>query len=192
MRILTYKRTHTGDPDAAGNFGINDCMGRIRNWSFDAVIGVGGYGAEPQSHGIEGRVNWVGLNPTRRPHPQGYGQIVNFEFFTLLEAKGQSLISVAPHLARRMYEKKARVLFKSYSSEEKAEAEKLVLSQFHAQLDLGSPVAIDAVLSRCRTNAKARRRCPCSRQPWVPHDIVATASRHRDRGQPGALGVKTV
>ena len=159
MRILTYKRTHTGDPDTAGHFGINDCMGSFRNWSFDAVIGVGGYGAEPQSHGIEGRVNWVGLNPAWQLHPQGYGLIVTFEFFTLLEAKGPSLMAVAPALARRMYEKKARVLFKSYSSEEKAEAEALVISMFHTQLEQGLPAAVSAVLSRCRSKAKARMHC---------------------------------
>lgn len=158
MRILTYKRTHIGDPDTGGYFGVNDCMGRVRNWSFDAVIGVGGYGPEPQSHGIEGRVNWVGLNPTWQPHPEGYGQLVTFEFFTLLEAKGPSLIGVAPSLARRLYEKKARVLFKSYSPEEKAEAEALVLSMFHSRLEQGSPAAVSAVLSRCRLNAKTRRR----------------------------------
>jgi hypothetical protein len=39
MRILTYKRTHVGDPDQDGRFGIYDCMGRVRNYPFDAVIG---------------------------------------------------------------------------------------------------------------------------------------------------------
>lgn len=159
MQILTYKRTHIGDPDTAGRFGINDCMGRVRNWSFDAVIGVGGYGPEPQSHGIEGRVNWVGLNPTWQPHPEGCGQIVTFEFFTLLEARGPSLIDIAPSLARRLYEKKARVLFRSYSPEEKAEAEALVVSMFSERLEQGSPAAVSAVLSRCRTTTKARKRC---------------------------------
>ena len=159
MRILTYKRTHIGDPDAAGHFGINDCMGRVRNWSFDAVIGVGGYGREPQSYGIEGRVNWVGLNPTWQPHPEGYGLIVTFEFFALLEAKGPLLIGVAPSLARRMYEKRARVLFKSYSPEEKAEAEALVRSMFHSRLEQGPAVAVNAVRARCLSNAKTRKRC---------------------------------
>ena len=41
MRILTYKRTHKGDPDNRGVFGINDCMGAIRNRKFDAVVGIG-------------------------------------------------------------------------------------------------------------------------------------------------------
>jgi hypothetical protein len=126
MRILTYKRTHTGDPNAEGQFGINDCMGRIRTWNFDAVIGVGGYGAEPKSHGIEGRVTWVGLNPSWSPHPGGYGQIVTFESFALFDQQGPMLHGLAPMLARRMYENGARVLFKSYSAQEKSEAEALI------------------------------------------------------------------
>lgn len=47
MRILAYKRTHTGDPDANGVFGVNDCMGRVRSLEFDAVIGVGGLVRSP-------------------------------------------------------------------------------------------------------------------------------------------------
>ena len=159
MRILTYKRTHIGDPDVAGHFGINDCMGRVRNWSFDAVIGVGGYGGEPRSYGIEGRVNWVGLNPTWQPHPEGYGQIVTFEFFTLLEEKGPLLIAVAPSLARRMYEKRARVLLKSYSPEEQAEAEALVRTTLQSGQGQGSTASAKAVRTRCPSRLKTRRLC---------------------------------
>ncbi|WP_454870411.1 hypothetical protein [Pseudomonas lini] len=126
MRILTYKRTHTGDPDPTGQFGINDCMGRVRNWSFDAVIGVGGIGSKPRSFGIDGRVTWVGRNPSWNPHPLGYGQIVKFESFALFEQNGPLLSSLAPYLARRMYEKGARILLKDYSQEEQAEAEALL------------------------------------------------------------------
>jgi hypothetical protein len=42
MNTLVYKRTHTGDPDESGIFGIHDCMGQVRGWNFGAVIGVGG------------------------------------------------------------------------------------------------------------------------------------------------------
>ncbi len=122
MRVLTYKRTHTGDPTPEGQFGVNDCMGRVRGWSFDAVIGVGGYGTEPREHAIEGRVTWVGVGPAWAPHPEGYGQIVTFDSFVLLDSKGPRLEELAPLLARRMYEKKARILLKSYSPCEKAEA----------------------------------------------------------------------
>ncbi|MDD1140778.1 hypothetical protein M5G22_24720 [Pseudomonas sp. TNT2022 ID233] len=126
MQILIYKRTHMGDPDASGQFGINDCMGSIRNWHFDAVIGVGGTSSEPQSYGIAGRVNWVGRNPTWRDNPLGRGQIVTFESFKLFEHTGPLLSSLAPCLARRLYEKRARFLLKTYSKEEQAEAETLV------------------------------------------------------------------
>ncbi|MGE8334033.1 hypothetical protein [Pseudomonas laurylsulfatiphila] len=138
MRILTYKRTHTGDPDCSGQFGINDCMGRVRNWSFDAVIGVGGIGSEPKSYGIDGRVTWVGRNPSWTPHPQGHGQIVTFKSFALLEETGPLLSSLAPYLARRMYEKGARILLKGYSKEEQAEAEALL----NALLSTDSSLAI--------------------------------------------------
>ena len=63
MRTLIYKRTHPGDPDRAGRFGIHDCMGRIRRWSFEAVIGVGGVGAGPELHGLAAKVNWIGIGP---------------------------------------------------------------------------------------------------------------------------------
>ena len=40
MQTLIYKRTHKGDPDKQGRFGIHDCMGRVRSRDFDAVIGM--------------------------------------------------------------------------------------------------------------------------------------------------------
>lgn len=52
-------RTHNGDPDRFGRFGMNDCMGRVRARQFDAVVGVSGIGAEPKSVEIAGKVNWI-------------------------------------------------------------------------------------------------------------------------------------
>lgn len=51
MRILIYKRTHVGDPDDSGRFGLYNCMGRVRGYDFDAVIGVGGIGNEEREAG---------------------------------------------------------------------------------------------------------------------------------------------
>ena len=70
MRTLIYKPTHPGDPDRQGRFGIEDCMGHVRRWGFEAVIGVGGIGAESRSHGRDGKVNWIGIGP----HTTGYCQ----------------------------------------------------------------------------------------------------------------------
>ena len=53
-RILIYKRTHTGDSDAKGCFGIHDCMGSFRARDFDAVIGTR-VGAEARANGIAGK-----------------------------------------------------------------------------------------------------------------------------------------
>ncbi len=57
MRTLIYKRTHTGDPDAQGRFGIHDCMGSVREWGFQAVVGVGGRGSQAKACGIAYKVN---------------------------------------------------------------------------------------------------------------------------------------
>ena len=57
MRVLVYKRTHNGDPDRYGSFGLHDCMRGIRDRGFDAVIGVGDSGSEAQANEIAGQVN---------------------------------------------------------------------------------------------------------------------------------------
>ena len=122
MRILTYKRTHVGDPDQYGRFGIYDCMGRVRNYAFDAVIGIGGIGQEPKSFGIDRKINWVGINPKRRPSFSRKGVEVTFEKFLRLEEHGPLLETLAPSLARRMYEGGARILLKNYTELELREA----------------------------------------------------------------------
>jgi len=153
MQILTYKRTHTGDPNAAGEFGIYDCMGRVRSWGFDAVIGVGGLGAEPRSFGIDGRVTWVGLNPTWKPTQSGRAPLVTFELFRLLDEDGPMLQDLAPLLARRIYEKKNRFLFRSYSAAEKREAID-VISAILSQTAKAQPAKIRR--QRCRPQKNCR------------------------------------
>jgi len=102
-RILVYKRTHIGDPNPEGIFGCHDCMRSVRAKQYDAVIGVGGVGHEPQSHGIDRRITWVGVGPTRHQIDGKIHPTVSFERFFLYEANGPALDSVAPSLARRMY-----------------------------------------------------------------------------------------
>jgi hypothetical protein len=126
MRILTYKRTHVGDPDAAGRFGVDDRMGRVRILSFDAVIGVGGVGREARSFGIDGKINWVGIGPTKRPQSDRRGDVVTFREFWLLEETGPALEELAPRLARRIYGTRVRFLLTGYSAEEQAEAESIL------------------------------------------------------------------
>lgn len=122
MRILTYKRTHMGDPDPSGYFGVNMCMGKVRDYEFDAVIGIGGIGAEPGREGIAGKINWIGIGPTKHPAPTKRASEVSFDHFHYLEQEGPMLETFAPNLARRLFHKGARLLLKDYSESERQEA----------------------------------------------------------------------
>ena len=150
MRILTYKRTHIGDPDKYGRFGINDCMGRIRSLNFDAVIGVGGIGREPRSLGIDRKITWIGLYPKRATGgPNRRAAVVTFKQFLLLDEHGPLLESLAPRLARKIYDGR-RFILNSYSREEKAEAVAVVEWAMQAK-------AIKHDQSKCRPTAQCRR-----------------------------------
>ncbi len=132
MRILTYKRTHIGDPDHLGRFGVNDCMGTVRNLRYEAVIGIGGFGPEPCRHQINGKVTWVGWGPKwSHPFPGHRAGIVRFDEFVLLENLGPTLRSMAPKLAKRLG-RGVRYLIDSYTPAEQREAE-LVVARGRAQ-----------------------------------------------------------
>jgi len=65
-------------------------MGQVRTWRFNAVIGVGGIGAEARSHGLDGKVNWIGIGP----HTVGTarrGPVLTFDHFWLRGSKGPRL-----------------------------------------------------------------------------------------------------
>src|SRR3990172_3774322 len=121
MRILIYKRTHFGDPNTKREFGNEDCMGRVRNFPFDAVIGVGGISGQPIQQRLALKINWVGRKPERSPNPgNSRGPLVTFaqKDFRLFEDKGPLLSTLAPQLARRVYGKRSRFVFTSLSSME--------------------------------------------------------------------------
>jgi hypothetical protein len=112
MRTLIYKRTHKGDPDSMGRFGIHDCMGRLRNCTFDGVIGIGGMGGEASANGIDRKINWIGTGAQKHSLRNIEGHLVTFDHFTLFEEIGVDFWAVAPSLADRMYSRYApRFLF---------------------------------------------------------------------------------
>lgn len=155
MRILTYKRTHIGDPDPAGRFGIHDCMGRIRRLEFDAVIGVGGIGSTPRSYGIDRKINWVGVGAMKQRRAEGEGVEVTFEHFRLMEEQGPPLHELAPLLAKRMYERGARFLLNGYTPAEQAEAQEI----------LDWALSLRAVPSRRGRQYSAREGCQAKCRP---------------------------
>ncbi len=125
MRILVYKQTHIGDPCKHGFFGHADCMGRVRSIPFDAAIGVGGTGPAPRHEGISGRVTWVGLAPTFAGRAPSGHPIWKLDPFDRLENRGPLLRSVAPRLAKRLYDGRARFIV-NLSPAERAEAQRLI------------------------------------------------------------------
>jgi len=126
MRVLVYKRTHNGDPDADGCFGVYDCMGTVRDREFDAVVGVGGIGPEAVSNGIDRQVNWVGIGPHKRWVPGKRGPEVLFEHFLDFGTDGPDFRALAPQLAARLYGDNVRSILDSMSDAEQEEAEGIV------------------------------------------------------------------
>lgn len=125
MRTLVYKRTHVGDPDAEGCFGIEDCMGRVRAYEFDSVIGVGGISSQPRSQDIAGKINWIGLGARKKSVGNRRAPIVTFQHFMLYETEGKNLRDIAPALAERLLSKNARVVV-NFTAEEQREVNKIL------------------------------------------------------------------
>jgi hypothetical protein len=119
---LIYKRTHKGDPDEAGIFGIHECMGRVRGWSFEAVIGVGGKSPWRGHEGIALKINWIGIGPFRT-ETGGRGPRVGFDHFVLLDEDGPELRRHAPNLFRYMFEDQHVRLVMSRSLDRKMQEE---------------------------------------------------------------------
>ncbi|MFH6961678.1 hypothetical protein ACHRVK_03740 [Flavobacterium plurextorum] len=107
MKILIYKRTHKGDPDLTGIFGIQDCMGRVRDWDYDAVIGIGGKAPWNEDKDIRFKINWIGLGP-KKIQGSDRGSAVVFSNFALFEENGEDIEVNFPHLFNYMYGSRKR------------------------------------------------------------------------------------
>ncbi len=109
--VLIYKRTHKGDPNAEGIFGINGCMGRIRNWEFNSVIGIGGKRPDAGSENIAYKINYIGIGARKVPvNPKDGWPYVIFANFRLYEENGILLEEIAPNLYKHMYDVDRRVI----------------------------------------------------------------------------------
>lgn len=123
MRVLVYKRTHEGDPDASGCFGAYDCMGQTRWWDFEAVIGVGGIGDEPTKAGIAGKITWIGIGPRKFEVAGKDGPDVYFKHFRYKGQSGECFRTLARNLSERMYVKNIRAVIHSLTEVERTEVD---------------------------------------------------------------------
>jgi hypothetical protein len=175
MRVLIYKRTHPGDPNADGVFGCEDCMGAVRRRRFDAIIGVGGISAEPRGWGIDQRLNWVGMGARYSESiPVGYrGPLVIFDRFVLLEERGPKLETIAPALARYVYGVHRRLVMSDSLSP-------TIQREVRRVLSLASRVRRCGPLNQLPT----KQRCalgPCSPRDRRPHDRCRERANQRGR-----------
>lgn len=164
MRTLIYKRTHCGDPDPeAGIFGNNKCMGQVRGWSFDAVIGVGGIGREPQKNCIARKLTWVGIGPHKTGDPRR--PCVTFDHFLYYGKQGPLLETLAPALAKHMYDGYVRVMIRDSSSPDQESQEvKRILNLAGNEPPSGQLCGTGA-FQRISSNANCKRRSkPCHRR----------------------------
>ncbi len=154
MRTLIYKRTHHGDPDTTGQFGIHDCMGRVRTWDFEAVIGVGGTGPEPRSHGLDGKVNWIGIGPHKKASAGKRGPIVTFDHFVFYGCDGPDFEILAPLLADRIYSRNVRVLMKGLNKGEQEEVNRILARAKHAPPSSAGPTSTSSAKTSLGTPIK--------------------------------------
>ncbi len=159
MRVLVYKRTHTGDPGASRQFGVNKCMGRVRGFPFDIAIGIGGTSSWPKKEGIAGKLTWLGRKPQISENPSDpRGPLVSFaaDDFRLYDQQGPFVQAIAPLLFKRMYGRRIRFAFASFGTAELAEIEQLVANLLdhgkldHLRLDSQSTDAPCQAIRRCK------------------------------------------
>jgi hypothetical protein len=107
-------------------------MGQVRTWGFEAVIGIGGIGAEPKKHGLAGKVNWIGIGPHTRAGDDPRAPVVTFDHFLLFgpddpgRSDGPSFSQLAPRLANRMYSTNVRVIMDDLDERERAEIQRVL------------------------------------------------------------------
>ena len=121
LRVLIYRRTYTSDPCQCGVFGIRDCMGKVRSWNYNAVIGIGAKNAAADN--IPYKLTWVGINPHKHNSlavgvdkkckyrkskktdikKQLRGPLVTFDHFCLMNNEGPMLCDRAQRLYYHMF-----------------------------------------------------------------------------------------
>lgn len=163
MRILVYKRTHTGDPNFSGEFGCNDCMGRVRSYRYDAVIGIGGV-SDWDGNKIAGKLTWVGIKPIRGEKRKDHrAEIVRFQEFFLWDENGPFLETIAPVLAQNMFQKNTRFKLLEESDDEYTDALKILDLARSGKMPASQIPDNSRVVSNCRSSlqhpCKERKGC---------------------------------
>ena len=177
--ILVYRRTHTGDPNKNGVFGCHDCMGVVRNYPYNAVIGIGGSKPDPGYGGIKERVTWIGICPNRanptnedrdlmkleNPKFNDFGgQLVTFKRFLLLDNDGPLVHDISPKLYKYMFENHRIPRFaKNFSPEIYDELKNILKLADHAPPSSNKDISYksDSAKSKCSLSNVANKNRGC-------------------------------
>lgn len=174
-RVLIYKRNHTGDPDSNGTFGCDDCMGKIRGYRYDAVIGIGVSRPWPEFEGIADRITWVGVGPRRvGTHKARAAPVIRFDRWHVSDAKGKDLRSFAPRLAEYFYSKHRRYFFSDGLSDE-------IQQDIERILKLAGPQKANVFREDPRRIVECRLRCPPKKGTQARSSVLRRAPFLRAR-----------
>ena len=124
MATLVYKMTHGGDPDAdLGFWGVEDCMGQVRGYGFDAVIGIGGRSWWTNQASRTGEIVWIGLEPEIVDQEER-GPVLRFAHFRYFREGQLMLRTIAPRLDKAMHIR--RFMLYGFSQVEEQEIERIL------------------------------------------------------------------
>ena len=124
MVTLVYKMTHKGDPNPdLGHWGVEDCMGRVRGFTFDAVIGIGGRSWWTNQTNRAGEIIWIGIGPQKSVQGKR-GPKVRFAHFRYFGEGELPLREIAPELDKAI--RKCRFKLSGFNESEQRELERIL------------------------------------------------------------------
>jgi hypothetical protein len=166
MATLVYKMTHTGDPDSdLGWWGVSDCMGQVRGFPFDAVIGISGRSWWTNQTRRRGEIVWIGVGP-EKVDEENRGPVLRFARFRHFGEGEQILSEIAPELDKSMHFRRFRLY--AFSRIEEQEIEQILKLALKAGPSASCPQATKTQSDgdECRPKLRRRRtRCTNPRQP---------------------------
>jgi hypothetical protein len=161
MATLVYKMTHRGDPNSdLGCWGVADCMGQVRGYPFDAVIGIGGRSWWTNQTSRVGEIVWIGIGPHRTSVEGKCGPEVTFDHFRSFSEGELMLSEIAPNLNRSMYT--CRFRLNGFSRAEEQEIERIC----ELAMSAGPSACLTAEAPDTPVDDEECRRTVCRR--WQP------------------------
>jgi hypothetical protein len=163
MPTLVYKMTHGGDPDSdLGFWGVEDCMGQVRGYSFDAVIGIGGRSWWKNQVSRAGDVVWIGLDPQQIAVRGKRGPVVRFAHFRWFDEGELKFRNIAPKLHRAMHW--SRFMLYGFNEAEEEEISRLLKLARRA----GPSATFYSQPTRMQADGEERCPKPCRRPTRCP------------------------